>query len=107
MLERWKTQLDLTPEQVAQIKPIVATFRTQVQTIRADTTLAHPDMVAKMRDARETEVAQIKAVLNPDQQTKFDQMMAAMRNHHHGGPNGQGGAPGAAATPSASPAATP
>ncbi len=105
MIQRLTTALNLTPDQQTQIKPILETFHTQRQTIMQDTTLEPKDKMAKMRDARETMNTQIKAILTPDQQAKFAQMMENMRNHRRGA--GGPGAPVSASTPAATPSATP
>lgn len=97
-LARLTTALDLTPDQQTQIKPILETFHTTMQSVRQDTTLAPADKMSKIKDARETETTAINAILTPDQQTKFAALQAKMHNHRHGGPEGQ-----ASASPSTSP----
>lgn len=97
-LERLTTELSLTPDQQAKIKPIVDTFRTTMQTMRQDTSLTPQDKMAKMKDARAAETTQINAILTPDQQTKFAALQEKMRNHRHGGGEGQG-SPSPATTP--------
>jgi Spy/CpxP family protein refolding chaperone len=96
MLQRLTTQLTLTSDQQTQIKPILDTEFTAIQTVRADTTLARTDRMTKMKDARDTANTAINAILTPDQQTKFAAMQAQMKNRRRGGGgyggNGGGGA---------------
>jgi len=99
MLKRLTDQLGLTADQQTQIKPIVDTFVKTVQDLRADTTLTQEDRMAKMKEARETEMTGIKAVLTPDQQAKLAEMQEKMHNRGHRGD--------AAGSPAASPSATP
>jgi Spy/CpxP family protein refolding chaperone len=103
MLKKLTDDLGLTPDQVAKIKPIIETFRSTVQPLRQDTTLQPKDKMAKIKEARETEISGIKAVLTPDQQAKFDTLQQQMREHRGGKRGGAEGAP--AGSPAASPAA--
>ena len=100
MLQRLTTELTLTSDQQTQIKPILETEVTAMQGIRADTSLARTDRMAKMKDARDTANTAINAILTPDQQTKYAALQAKMRNRR-GGPGGNGG-PGGAPAPSVS-----
>jgi Spy/CpxP family protein refolding chaperone len=98
MIQRLTKELDLTADQQTQIKPIVETFVTTAQGIHQDTTLTPQDRKSKITDARETEVNGIKAVLTPDQLTKFAALM------EHRGHRGQAaGTPTATATPTPTP----
>ena len=88
-LARLTTALSLTPDQQTQIKPIVDTFHTAMQSVKQDSSLALTDKRAKIKDARDTETSQINAILTPDQQTKFAALQAQMRNHHRDGAQGE------------------
>jgi len=92
MLQRLTTELTLTSDQQTQIKPILETEVTEMQAVRADTTLARADRMSKMKDARDTANTAINAILTPDQQTKYAALQAKMRNRRGGG-GGGGGAP--------------
>jgi len=99
-IDRLTTELTLTPDEVTKITPILSDFRTQVQTIRADTSLSQTDRMSKMKDARDTMTAAVNAILTPDQQTKFAALQA--KRGRRGGGGGGGGAdssPAASATP--------
>jgi Spy/CpxP family protein refolding chaperone len=100
-IDRLTTALTLTPDEVTKITPILSDFRTQVQTIRADTSLSQTDRMSKMKDARDTMTAAVNAILTPDQQTKFAAMQSKMRGRRGGGGGGGGAdaSPAASATP--------
>jgi Spy/CpxP family protein refolding chaperone len=72
MRDRLKAQLDLTPDQVAKISPIIDRTAAQLESIRKDTARRVHDTFA---DAHR----QIAADLNPEQQAKLEQL----RQHHH------------------------
>lgn len=95
MLEMMTKQLNLSPDQVTQIKAIQADGRAKQQALRDDTTTAGPDRRAKMMAIRDEEQGKIKAVLTDDQKPKFDAMQARMRERREngGGPGGNGGPP--------------
>jgi hypothetical protein len=72
---RLAKQLNLTPDQVNQIEPILASRIQQMQAIRSDASLSKQDRVAKVRALHEDSVAKIKSVLTSDQQQKYDQIL--------------------------------
>jgi len=84
-LEMMQTQLNLTPDQVTSIKAIFADGQAKMEAVRSDTTLSQDDRRAKMMSMRTDENAKVKAVLTPDQQTKFDDMQSRMRQRQQGG----------------------
>lgn len=86
MMEHAAKQLGLTADQEAKWKAIGAEERTALQAIRADTSLAKEDKRAKAMETNKTFAAQRRAVLTPDQQTKFDEMRAKM--HERAGERG-------------------
>ena len=90
MLQRLTTALTLTTDEQTQIKPILETEVTQMQSIRADTSLAPADRRSKMTDARTTANTAINAILTPDQQTKYAAMQQRMRTRGGGGGGGGG-----------------
>ena len=103
MLQRLTTQLTLTTDQQAQVKPILDAEAAQFKANKEDTSLTQPDRMAKNKAARESANTQINALLTPDQQAKFATMQQH-RNRHHGAD--AGGVPiNPAASPS--PSATP
>jgi Spy/CpxP family protein refolding chaperone len=84
MMARLTSELSLTDDQQAKIKPLLDTFHSTMQANRADTTLTQQEKMAKNKEARESLNTQINAILTPDQQTKFAAMQAKMHGHHHG-----------------------
>jgi protein CpxP len=87
-------KLNLTPDQVTQVKAIDADSWNQMKALREDTSTAGQDKRAKMMDIHKASQAKIRALLTADQQTKFDALQAEMREHrgNHGG-DGQGAPP--------------
>jgi hypothetical protein len=73
----------LSDDQKAKIKAIYDVDMKKMQDLR---TAQDPDMMTKMQAMRADENKQIRALLTPDQQTKFD----AMPQRGRGGPGGGG-----------------
>ena len=92
-LEMMTRQLNLTPDQVTQIKAIQADGRKQMMALRDDSATAGPDRRAKMMSLRDAEQAKVKAVLTDEQKTKYDAMMERMRERRDRGPGGADGPP--------------
>ena len=100
LLDMMTQQLTLTDAQQASIKQIFADSETKMKAAHdsagSDPEAMHKAMEPIMKDRQ----AAVRAVLTPDQQTKYDAMAAQM---HHGGPggghHGQGGGDGAAPPP--------
>lgn len=95
-LAHMTAMLKLTAGQQAQIKPILESRNQQIEALRADTTVARPDKMAKMKGIREDTHSKIEAVLNEEQKKKFAElteqrggMMQERMQHHRGamGPN--------------------
>ncbi len=81
-LEHLTKELDLTADQQAKVAPIVEQAKPQLQAI-------HRDAMEKARTVMENAGAQIRPLLNPEQQAKFDaikkaheDMMDAMQEMH-------------------------
>lgn len=72
MREHLKAQLNLTPEQVAKISPVVDKMAAQLDDIRKDT-------ARRVRTTFAEAHQQIAADLTPEQRTKLEQM----RQRHH------------------------
>ncbi len=70
MSECWKS-LNLTDSQMAQIKAFRADTRTQVQAIRANTTLTQQQKAAKIEEIRKANHQTVLSVLTPEQQEKL------------------------------------
>jgi periplasmic protein CpxP/Spy len=81
-------KLNLTPDQVTQVKAIDDDSRAQAMAVRNDSSVAQADKRAKMMDIHKASQDKIRAVLTDDQKTKYDALLAQMqerRANHEGG----------------------
>jgi protein CpxP len=83
-------KLNLTPDQVTQVKAIDDDSRTQMMALRQDTTTPQADRRAKMMDIHKASQAKIRAVLTDDQKTKYDALQAQMKERRESREGGQG-----------------
>ena len=88
MLQMMTKRLNLSPDQVTQVKGIQADNETQMQAIHSDTSLQPADRRAKMMDLHKAENDKIRAVLNDDQKAKYDAMQAKRRDRMNGDHDG-------------------
>ncbi len=72
-LERMSKQLNLTDDQKAKLKPILADEAAKMKDLRADTSVSREDRRTKMADIRKDIDAKIKGVLTADQYTKWEE----------------------------------
>jgi protein CpxP len=84
-------KLNLTPDQVTQVKAIDADTMKQMMALRSDTSLTPDEKKPKMMDIHKASQDKIRALLTPDQQTKFDALQTEMRGRMRD--RGQGGPP--------------
>lgn len=86
-LQRLTQALNLTDDQQQKIRPVLENETQQLDALHQDTTVKGQERWNKMREIRDTTTNQIKPILTPDQQTKFEQIMT-----RHSGPpsSGQG-----------------
>ena len=73
MLEKFTEKLNLTPEQKAKMQPIFDQTKPQLQQIREEA-------MQKTHAVIEGTMGQIRAMLTPEQQAKFDEMKQAQEN---------------------------
>jgi len=92
-LERMTKQLNLSPDQVTQVKAIDDNTRQQMMALRNDSSVAGPDRRAKMMAIHQASQDKVRAVLNDDQKTKYDAMQAEMKARRESHEGGQGGPP--------------
>jgi periplasmic protein CpxP/Spy len=97
-VEMLTKKLNLTPDQVTQVKAIDEDSRTQAMAVRNDMSIAGPDKRAKMMDIRKASQDKIRAVLTDEQKPKYDALLAQMQERRQNRQGGQGGG-----TPSAAP----
>ncbi|MCU1222851.1 MAG: hypothetical protein JWQ42_944 [Edaphobacter sp.] len=69
-------KLNLTPDQVTQVKAIDDDTMAQAKAVRDDTSIAQADKRAKMMEIRKASQDKIRAVLTDDQKAKYDAMQA-------------------------------
>ena len=82
-------KLNLTSDQVTQVKAIDDDARKQFMSLREDTSIAGADKRTKMMDIHKASQDKIRALLTDDQKTKYDALQAEMRDrmqNHRGGP---------------------
>jgi protein CpxP len=78
-------QLGLTDEVTTQVKAILMDSSAKMQALR-DTAGSPADKRPQMMSIHQAEVTQVKALLTPDQATKYDAMEERMRQRGPGGP---------------------
>lgn len=86
MLERLRTQLTLTPEQVAKISPIIEKTATQLEQVRRETG-------QKVREVFQGSHQEIATHLTDDQRAKLEQIEARHRAWHRRGFHGRSPVP--------------
>ena len=89
-VERLTRELNLTPDQVTQVKAIQMDAMTQMRGLHSDTAMSQDDRHVKMKGIHDTAMTKVRAVLNDEQKTKFDAMEAHRREHTE---HGEGQAP--------------
>jgi len=82
-------KLNLSSDQQAKVQDILQSELSDMQKIHSDSSLAQPDRHSKMMEMHKTANDQIRALLNPDQQKKWDTMQARREErmehrHEHG-----------------------
>lgn len=92
-------KLNLTEDQQAKLKPILEDQRAQFAKIRDDSSLSREDQFGKMRELRQSSDAQIKSVLNEDQQKNYDKMREERRGRMKQWRKGGRNAPPAGGSP--------
>ncbi len=92
-LDMMTKQLDLTPDQVIQVKTIQADGRTKMMAMREDTSMSQDDKRARMMAMHQEEQSKIRGILADDQKTKYDAMLKQMQERRGGVYGGSGGPP--------------
>lgn len=80
-------QLKLTSDQQPKVLDILKSEQSQMQGLWSDNSTAPEDRRSKMMDIHKTSNDQIRALLTPDQQKKFDAIQTRHENHMGGGPD--------------------
>lgn len=82
MVERLSTELNLTEDQKAKIKPMAEDVYNKMNEVHQDSSLSEQERRERIKEIHENALAQVKTILNPEQQKKLDEMMAS---HAHDG----------------------
>jgi protein CpxP len=98
-LEMLTKKLNLTPDQVTQVKAIDDDAMKQSKVVREDASISREDKRAKMMDIHKAAQDKIRAVLTDDQKTKYDAMRAEMQARMKERRQGQDGGTDSAPTP--------
>jgi Spy/CpxP family protein refolding chaperone len=91
LLARLSTELKLTEAQQAKIKPILDSQLAQMRTIGTNQSLTPEQKRTKIMALANANRTKIRKILTPDQQKKWDQILARMRGGQPVSPGGPGG----------------
>ena len=72
-------QLNLTEEQKAQIGPILQQEMAELRALKEEAKAARREKLQRFRDINQKASAQIRPLLTPEQQKKYDELRAAAR----------------------------
>jgi periplasmic protein CpxP/Spy len=75
--------LNLTSDQQPKVLDVLKTEQSQMQSLHSDSSLSQEDRRSKAMDIRKSTNDQIRDLLTPDQQKKFDEMQSR-HEHEHG-----------------------
>jgi len=77
-------QLKLTSDQQPKVLDILKSEQSQMESLRSDSSLSQDDRRAKMMDIRKKSNDQIRTLLDPNQQKKWDAMQSRheWKGHH-------------------------
>ena len=101
-------ELNLTPDQQDKVKTILTDQHQQAMTVVQDNAMSRDDKLNKIHSLRETTISKVRQILTAQQQPKFDEMIANMRQRQEGGAPPSGAtSPGNNPPASTPPGATP
>jgi Spy/CpxP family protein refolding chaperone len=80
-LKHMTKKLNLTDEQQPKVKAILDDQHAKMEALHNDSSVEMQDKFVKMREIHENSSTQIKALLTPDQQKKFDEMQKEHHDH--------------------------
>ena len=73
-LQSLSSELNLTDDQKAQLKPILQDEVQQLKSVKDDASLSPDQKKAKVAEIRQSHKSQVSSILTPEQQKKFDAM---------------------------------
>ncbi len=85
--------LKLTSDQQPKVLEALKSEQSQMESLHSDSSLSQDDRRSKMMEIHKTTNDQIRAVLTPDQQKKFDEMQSHREHWGQGQGQGQGSGP--------------
>jgi periplasmic protein CpxP/Spy len=88
--ERLTKELKLNSDQQAKVLDIFKSEQSQMESLHSDSSMSQDDRRSKMMDIHKSSNDQVRALLDADQQKKFDEMQSK-RDRWQG--HGQGAAP--------------
>jgi len=83
-------KLKLTSDQQTKVQSILESEHSQMESLRQDSSVAPQDRHGKMMDIHQTSNTQIRALLDPTQQKKWDEMQAKHEQWGHNRGQGAG-----------------
>ena len=88
-------KLNLTSDQQSKVQDIFTSEQSQMESLRADTSVSKDDRHSKMMAIHSATNDQVRGLLDPDQQKKWDAMQSRRGQwmEHRGGGDNSGGAP--------------
>jgi protein CpxP len=92
-VEMLTKRLNLTPDQVTQVKAIDADQMSQMKALHDDTSTPQADKRSKMMAIRQASQDKIRGVLTDEQKPKYDAMLAKMQQRHQDHQGGDESAP--------------
>ena len=91
--EMLSKQLNLSSEQQTKVQDILKSEQSQMEKIHADSSLSQEDRRSKMMDIHKSYNDQIRALLDPGQQKKWDEMQTRREQRMKGHRPGEGPGP--------------
>lgn len=88
-VEMLQRELNLSADQTTQVKALLATERTKMEALRADTALSGEDRHTQMMAIHKDGEIQLRGLLTPEQVTKYEAMLARMHDRMAQHENGQ------------------
>ena len=82
-------QLNLSSDQQSKVLDTLKSEQSQMEALRSDSSLSQDDRRTKMMDIHKGTNDQVRAMLNSDQQKKWDEMQSRREQWHGHHPNGQ------------------
>jgi protein CpxP len=81
-------KLNLTPDQQTKVQEIFKSEQSQMESMHGDSSMSRDQRHTKMMEVHKTSADQVRALLDPTQQKKWDEMQAnreqRMQGRHHG-----------------------